>query len=63
MSKSAGAGLIACKSCRHFRKPGRVDVGYCAGRDDLPCAYGANHPLRQLPKDGGARCEQRKESR
>lgn len=45
----------SCRDCRHFAKPGHSS-GYCAGRDDLPLAYGANHPLRKLPDDGGASC-------
>lgn len=45
----------ACKSCRHLARPGRAD-GYCAERIDLPHAYGADHPLRRLPADGGANC-------
>lgn len=47
----------ACRCCQHFARPGKSD-GYCGGRDDLPLAYGANHPLRQLPADGGASCSQ-----
>ncbi len=46
----------SCRDCRHFAKPGHSS-GYCAGRDDLPLAYGANHPLRKLPDDGGASCQ------
>ena len=45
----------ACPDCRHFARPGKSD-GYCGGRDDLPLAYGANHPLRRLPADRGASC-------
>ncbi|MBL8445437.1 MAG: hypothetical protein JNK52_15445 [Zoogloeaceae bacterium] len=45
----------ACKTCRHLARPGRAD-GYCAERTDLPHAYGADHPLRRLPADGGANC-------
>ena len=47
----------ACVDCEHFARPGLSD-GYCGGRDDLPPAYGANHPLRELPGDGGASCDQ-----
>lgn len=47
----------ACRDCQHFARPGKSD-GYCGGRDDLPLAYGANHPLRRLPADGGASCSQ-----
>lgn len=54
-------GRVTCKTCTHLRQPGRVDVGYCAGdRDDLAPAYGANHPLRKLPADGGKNCKERK---
>jgi len=45
-----------CKSCRHRKRPGRSDPGYCSGRDDLPAAYGEHHPLRRLPADQGANC-------
>ncbi|MBV2264275.1 MAG: hypothetical protein KUL79_12030 [Thauera sp.] len=45
-----------CKSCRHRKRPGRSDPGYCSGRDDLPKAYGDHHPLRKLPADLGATC-------
>ena len=45
-----------CKSCRHRKRPGRSDPGYCSGRDDLPKAYGDHHPLRKLPDDQGASC-------
>jgi hypothetical protein len=45
----------ACPDCRHFARPGKSD-GYCGGRDDLPLAYGANHPLRRLPANRGASC-------
>lgn len=48
---------MRCVSCKHLFKPGRVDVGYCGGREDLAPAYGANHPLRKLPSDGGASCK------
>ena len=46
-----------CKSCRHRKRPGRSDPGYCGGgRDDLPGAYGLHHPLRKLPDDQGESC-------
>ena len=48
-------GVTACRDCQHFARPGKSD-GYCGGRDDLPLAYGINHPLRKLPEDGGASC-------
>lgn len=51
------AAVTACVECQHFARPGKSD-GYCGGRDDLPPAYGANHPLRKLPADGGASCNQ-----
>lgn len=47
----------SCRDCRHFARPGHSS-GYCAGRDDLPLAYGANHPLRRLPADRGVSCNQ-----
>lgn len=47
----------ACSDCQHFARPGKSD-GYCGGRDDLPPAYGENHPLRRLPADRGASCDQ-----
>jgi hypothetical protein len=46
----------SCRDCQHFKRPGKSS-GYCGGHDDLPLAYGANHPLRKLPDDGGASCE------
>lgn len=47
----------SCRSCRHRKRPGRADPGYCGGgRDDLPGAYGLHHPLRKLPGDQGASC-------
>ena len=45
-----------CPDCRHFARPG-MSSGYCGGRDDLPRAYGENHPLRRLPADRGASCD------
>ena len=45
-----------CSTCRHRKRPGRADPGYCSGRDDLPKAYGDHHPLRKLPADLGASC-------
>ena len=44
----------ACRDCQHFSSLGG---GYCGGRDDLPLAYGANHPLRRLPADRGTSCD------
>lgn len=46
----------SCCTCDHAARPGKGNL-YCAGRDDLRLAYGANHPLRRLPEDGGAECE------
>jgi hypothetical protein len=51
------SAVTACTECQHFARPGKSG-GYCGGRDDLPLAYGANHPLRRLPADGGASCHQ-----
>ena len=47
----------ACRCCQHYTRPGKSD-GYCGVRDDLAPAYGANHPLRRLPADRGASCNQ-----
>lgn len=44
-----------CQWCAHLRKPGAAS-GYCSVREDLPPAYGDNHPLRICPADGGASC-------
>ncbi|WP_153147351.1 hypothetical protein [Dechloromonas sp. H13] len=50
-------GMVkACGCCQHLARPGKSE-GYCGGRDDLPHAYGANHPLRRLPADRGASCD------
>lgn len=46
-----------CQDCIHFSAPGLSD-GYCGQRDDLPPAYGINHPLRRLPDDNGANCSE-----
>jgi hypothetical protein len=43
-----------CTTCANSRRPGASR--YCSDRPDLPPAYGARHPLRQLPDDGGASC-------
>ncbi len=45
----------SCRTCRYLKRPG-LSGGLCAGRDDLPHAYTAGHPLRRLPDDGGASC-------
>lgn len=50
------AVVRCCNSCRHCATPGR-SAGYCAGREDLPPAYGINHPLRKLPADAGVSCQ------
>lgn len=44
-----------CNLCRHYARPGQSS-GYCSARNDLPRAYGINHPLRKLPADAGAAC-------
>lgn len=45
-----------CRRCVHHRTPG-LSAGYCGGpRDDLPRAYGTDHPLRVLPPDRGRDC-------
>ena len=44
-----------CNLCRHYARPGQSS-GYCSARNDLPRAYGINHPLRKLPADAGAPC-------
>ena len=49
--------VTMCPDCQHFARPG-LSAGYCSGRDDLPLAYGDNHPLRRLPADRGASCDQ-----
>lgn len=49
--------LRHCHTCKNLKKPGKSS-GYCGGgRDDLPGAYGINHPLRKLPFDLGLSCE------
>lgn len=45
----------SCRTCQHLHRPGLSD-GHCGGRDDLPPAYTAGHPLRRLPDDEGASC-------
>lgn len=45
----------SCRTCIHARRPGGLTT-LCGGRDDLPHAYTAGHPLRRLPHDGGASC-------
>lgn len=55
LAVSASGG---CNVCRHRRRPGLADPGYCSsGRPDLAPAYGRDHPLRRLPEDGGATCD------
>lgn len=46
-----------CQDCKHFATPGLSD-GYCGQRQDLPPAYGVNHPLRRLPADNGESCNE-----
>lgn len=48
---------VGCFTCASFARPG-LSGGYCGGRDDLPRAYGENHPLRRLPDDRGATCKE-----
>ncbi len=49
--------LVQCTTCKYLKRPGKSS-GYCGGgREDLDKAYGINHPLRKLPKNGGANCE------
>jgi hypothetical protein len=50
-----------CRTCEHLRKPGLSD-GYCSRREDLPLAYGEHHPLRQCPANGGASCQEWRDS-
>jgi len=53
--------VTACQCCQHYTRPGKSD-GYCGGRDDLAPAYGVNHPLRRLPVNRGASCDDWKAS-
>lgn len=53
--ESALKPAASCRTCLHLKRPGLSD-GHCGGRDDLPPAYTAGHPLRRLPDDGGASC-------
>lgn len=53
--EAANTPANMCQHCIHSRRPGN-STGYCSGREDLPPAYGASHPLRQYPEDGGAAC-------
>lgn len=46
-----------CRACRHGKRPGHAEPGYCAQRTDTAHAYGPGHPLHLLPDDGGADCE------
>ena len=56
------APVTSCRTCRHLKRPGLSD-GHCSGRNDLPPAYTARHPLRRLPDDRGASCTTWEESR
>jgi hypothetical protein len=47
----------SCATGAHLRRPGTAE-GCAAGRADLPPLFGAHHPLRQLPADGGEHCVQ-----
>jgi hypothetical protein len=51
------ARIGRCYRCRHFARPG-LSNGYCAGRSDLPHAYGFMH---FLPANSGATCDDFKE--
>lgn len=52
-----GSAVQQCRDCKHFASPGKSD-GYCGQRQDLPPAYGLNHPLRRLPADNGQSCDE-----
>ena len=57
LTSKSSAILRACTTCKHRATVG-IRAVYCGGgRDDLSKAYGINHPLRKLPRDGGATCE------
>ena len=60
LGDAIGSELVerGCVTCRHRATPGLIRAGYCAMRTDTVPAYGASHPLRRLPPDGGAGCEQ-----
>lgn len=52
----APAVVRSCATCELCSRPGRAS-GYCGGgRADLAPVYGAGHPLRRLPGDGGVTC-------
>lgn len=55
VAPESGRAVRGCRACAWLRRPG-LSGGYCAGRDDLPRAYGQHHPLRRLPDDGGMGC-------
>ena len=55
-SQKNTANATSCNTCQVFKRPG-LSGGYCSGREDLPLAYGINHPLRKLPSDHGADCQ------
>jgi hypothetical protein len=54
--RPADVPMPHCDTCENSRKPGASR--YCCARPDLPPAYGEGHPLRKLPDDDGADCEQ-----
>jgi len=56
LAAPAVGAVKACRCCQYYAHPGKSE-GYCSVRDDLPHAYGANHPLRRLPADCGATCD------
>jgi len=55
------ATVPVCHRCGHAHRIGQRVPGepvvYCAARTELRPAYGPGHPLRRLPRDGGASCE------
>lgn len=53
------ARIGRCRRCLHYRRPG-LSAGYCTRRSNLAPAYGL---LRELPEDGGARCDDFDEGR
>jgi hypothetical protein len=48
-----------CSQCLWNTRPGHTVAGYCSSpdRQNQPGPYGAVHPARDLPGDGGAACE------
>lgn len=56
IQRNPSEGARGCKRCQHRARPGHAEPGYCALRTDQLKAYGPDHPLHQLPADGGAEC-------